>query len=240
MTTLIGSRTAKRRGAVRLRTSRIACSSCADLDDAVRLRHADRRRELADPLGRVAAPAHAGDGRHPRVVPALDVAVRDELAQDALRHHGVGQVEPRELVLVRARRHRQVLDEPVVERPVDLEFERADRVGHALDRVRLAVREVVGRVDAPRVAGARMLGVDDPVEHRVAQVDVRRSHVDAGAQDAGAVRELAAHASARTGRGSRRPVGRATGCRGRVPSACRDAPGSRRPTGRRRRPCRPG
>ena len=36
------------------------------------------------------------------------------------------------------------------------------------------------------------VGVDDPVEDGVAQVDVRRGHVDPGAQDAGAVRELAA------------------------------------------------
>ncbi len=85
----------------------------------------------------------------------------------------------------------QVLDEPVVERPVSLELERADRVGDALDRVGLAVREVVGRVDAPGVAGARVRGVDDPVEDRVAQVDVRRGHVDPGAQHARPVGELA-------------------------------------------------
>ena len=96
---------------------------------------------------------------------------------------------------MRARRHRQVLDQPVVERPVILELERAERVGDALDRVRLAVREVVQRVDAPLVAGARVRRVQDPVEHRVAQVDVRRGHVDLRPQHPRAVRELArAHA----------------------------------------------
>ena len=89
-----------------------------------------------------------------------------------LRQHRVGQIEPRELVLMRPRRHRQVVEEPVVERPVVLELERADRVGDALDGVRLAVGEIVARIDAPGVAGARMLGVQDAVEHRVAQVDV--------------------------------------------------------------------
>jgi hypothetical protein len=74
---------------------------------------------------------------------------------------------------------------------VDLEFERAERVRDALDGVGLAVREVVHRVDAPLVAGARMLGVEDPVHRRVAQVDVRRGHVDLGAQHARAVGELA-------------------------------------------------
>ena len=46
------------------------------------------------------------------------------------------------------------------------------------------------------VAGARMLGVQDAVEHRVAQIDVARGHVDLGAQHARAVRKLAgAHAA---------------------------------------------
>ena len=93
------------------------------------------------------------------------------------------------------RRHRQVLDEPVVERPVGLELQGADRVRDALDRVGLPVGEVVGGVDAPGVAGARVLGVEDAVEHRVAQVDVGRGHVDLRAQHAGAVGELpGAHA----------------------------------------------
>ncbi len=61
----------------------------------------------------------------------------------------------------------------------------------ALDRVRLPVREVVGRVDAPGVAGPRMGGVHDPVEDRVAHVHVRRGHVDPRPEDARAVGELA-------------------------------------------------
>ena len=85
----------------------------------------------------------------------------------------------------------RLLDEPVVEGPVGLELERADRVRDALDRVGLAVREVVRRVDAPRVARARVRGVHDPVQDGVAQVDVRRGHVDPRAQHARAVGELA-------------------------------------------------
>ena len=72
-----------------------------------------------------------------------------------------------------------------------LELERAERVRDALDRVRDGVRVVVHRVDAPRVAGAVVGGVPDAVDHRVAQVDVRRRHVDLRAQHARAVRELA-------------------------------------------------
>ena len=65
----------------------------------------------------------------------------------------------------------------------------------ALDRVGLPVGKVVHRVDAPLVAGAVVVGVEDAVHHRVAQVDVGRGHVDLGAQRARALGELArAHA----------------------------------------------
>ncbi|MNX80473.1 hypothetical protein D3C86_1121350 [compost metagenome] len=53
------------------------------------------------------------------------------------------------------------------------------------------MREVVHRVDAPRIAGAVVMGVADAVEHRVAQHDVRRGHVDLGAQHVLAVAVLA-------------------------------------------------
>jgi len=48
-----------------------------------------------------------------------------------------------------------------LERPVILEFERADRMRDALDRVRLAVGKIVARIDLPRRAGTRMRRVDD-------------------------------------------------------------------------------
>ena len=77
-----------------------------------------------------------------------------------------------------------------------LELEGAEGVGHALDGVGLAVGEVVGGIDAPGVARARVRRVQDAVEDGIAHVDVARRHVDTGTQDAGAVRELAhAHAA---------------------------------------------
>ena len=66
----------------------------------------------------------------------------------------------------------------------------------ALDGVGLAVSEVIARIDAPRLAGARMLGMKNAIEHRVAQIDVAGGHVDLGAQHARAVEEFAgAHAA---------------------------------------------
>ena len=75
-------------------------------------------------------------------------------------------------------------------------LERAERVRDAFDRIRQRMREVVHRVDAPGAAGAVMIGVANAVEHRIAHRDVRRSHVDLGAQHVGAVGKFAgAHAA---------------------------------------------
>ena len=166
------------------------------VDDAVGLGDADALDEVADRLGRHAAPAQAGERRHARIVPACHVTAAHQLGEDALRQHGVRQIEPREFVLMRMRRHRQIGQEPVIERPVILELQRADRVRDAFERVRLAVGEIVARINAPLFSGARMLGMEDAVHHRVAQIDVARSHVDLGAQHPRAVCKLTgAHAA---------------------------------------------
>ena len=72
-----------------------------------------------------------------------------------------------------------------------LEFQRAHGVGHALDRIRLPMRIVVHRVDAPLAAGAVMVGVQDAVHDRIAHVEIGRRHVNLGTQNAGAVGKLA-------------------------------------------------
>ena len=163
----------------------------AGIDHAVGLGDADALDEIADRRRRHAAPTQARNRGHARIVPARDVPAPHQLRQHALGQHRVGHVQPRELVLARPRRHRQVLDEPVVERAVVLELQRADRVRDVLDRIRLAVRVVVARVDLPLRPRARVGGVQDAVEHGVAQVDVAARHIDPGAQHARAVRELA-------------------------------------------------
>jgi hypothetical protein len=84
-----------------------------------------------------------------------------------------------------------VLDDPVVQRPVILEFQRAQRMRDAFDRVRNRVRVVVGRINAPAIAGPVVRRVADPVQRRIAHVDVGRRHVDAGANDVRAVGKLA-------------------------------------------------
>ena len=51
--------------------------------------------------------------------------------------------------------------------------------------------EIVHGIDGPGVAGVVVGDVTDAVDHRIAHLHVRRRHVDPGAQDVGAVRELA-------------------------------------------------
>ena len=162
----------------------------ADIDHAVGLRNADALDEFPDRRRRHAAPLQAGNRRHARIVPAGDMAAAHEFGQHPLGEQRVGQIEAREFILMRLRRHRQLVQQPVVERPVVLELQRADRMRNALDRVRLSVGIVVARIDRPFVAGARMGGVQDAIEHGVAQVDVAGGHVDLGAQHARAVRKL--------------------------------------------------
>ena len=72
-----------------------------------------------------------------------------------------------------------------------LEFERANRMGDVFDRIRLAVRIVIARIDFHCVPVRGCAGVKNAVHHRIAQIDVARRHVDLGAQNARAVRKFA-------------------------------------------------
>ena len=71
----------------------------------------------------------------------------------------------------------QGLDEPVVEGPVDIEFQGADAVGDVLYGVALAVGEVVHGVDAPLVTGTVMMRKLDAVKERVTEHHVGMGHV---------------------------------------------------------------
>ena len=64
---------------------------------------ADAFGESTKTLGCVAAAASAGKGGHARIVPAVDVAVFDQLDQQALGQEDVRQVQAREFDLLRQR-----------------------------------------------------------------------------------------------------------------------------------------
>ncbi len=153
-----------------------------DVGQRVMLGDADGLAELADGGRRVAATAHTRDRWHARIVPAGDALLLHELEQVALRHDGVGQVEAGELDLLRLGRGVERAQEPIVERTVHLELERADGMGDAFVRILQGVGVVVHRVDAPLIAGVMVVRLADAVDDRVAHVHVRRRHVDLGAQ----------------------------------------------------------
>ena len=148
--------------------------------------NADEVAERSDGFGAGsrgdAAPRSVGmrGSSHPSTTPsATSVASR---RFDVI---GVGELEAGELGLAwLVAGQRQVLEVPVVQRPVAVELERAQRVGDALDRIALAVRPVVRRVDDPLVAGAPVVAAADAVHHRIAQLHVLVLHVDLGAQHA--------------------------------------------------------
>jgi hypothetical protein len=105
------------------------------VDQAVRLGHADAADEVADGSGRHAAAAQPRERRHARIVPAIDMAVLHKLREHALGQDRVAEVEPGELVLAGARRDRKMIEQPVVERPMVLEFEGTEGVRDPLDSV---------------------------------------------------------------------------------------------------------
>ena len=162
------------------------------LGEAVVLGHADGSGKGAQRLGPNTPTTQAAQGRHARIVPAGHQAFFDELQQLALAHHRVAEAQAGELNLA-GQRAREVerLEHPVVERPVDLELERANGMGDALQIIADRMGVIVHRVQAPTVAGPVVRGVADAVQGRVPQMDVRRRHVDARPQGAGAVRKLA-------------------------------------------------
>ena len=144
---------------------------------------ADGVDEVAYRLRCVAAAAHTRDGGHAGVIPAVDQPLLDQREQLALAHHGIGEVEAVELDLARTvRLVGQLVDKVVVERAVRHKFQRAYRVGHALEVVALSVCEVVHRIYVPAGAGAVVRMVDDAVHDGVAEVHVARRHVYLGAQ----------------------------------------------------------
>ncbi len=67
-------------------------------------------------------------------------------------------------------------------RRLSSEFQRAQRVRNAFQRIADAVGEVVHRVDAPLVTGLVVFSELNAVQHRIAHHDERRRHIDFGTQ----------------------------------------------------------
>ena len=72
-----------------------------------------------------------------------------------------------------------------------LELQGADRMRNAFDRIRLTMSVIVGRVDAPFIARTVVRRTQHAVHDGIAQIHIRRGHIDLGAQRATAIGEFA-------------------------------------------------
>ena len=147
----------------------------------VHLADADALAEIADGAGGVAPPPQAAESGHPGIVPAGDPSVLHQLAELPLGHDGVVDTQTGKLDLPGfVTGDGDVGDHPVVQRPVILILQGAERVSDALQRVLDGMGEVVHGEDAPFGALAVMLDIADAVEHRVSHVEVAAGQVDLG------------------------------------------------------------
>ena len=91
----------------------------------------------------------------------------------------MGEVEASELGLAwTIRTLPQLLEIPVVERAMAVEFERAERMGGAFDRIGLPVGPVVGGIHLPAVTGTEVVLVANAVHHGITHLHVLVVHVD--------------------------------------------------------------
>ena len=155
------------------------------------LRHADALAEIADGVAGVASSSQTAERRHTRIVPAGDIILLDQLAQLALGHDGVVDAETGKLDLPGLGGNGDIVYHPVVQRAVRLEFQRAQRVRDALQRVLNGVGKVIHRIDAPLVALPVMVHIADAVNDRVTHIEVAGGKIDFCAQRAAALGELA-------------------------------------------------
>ena len=160
------------------------------LDNGISFRHADRLAKCPQGFGSKAAAAQAFERGKARIVPAVHQLAFHQVEQFSLAHDRESDVQSGEFDLLRTLRSLALLDHPVVERPMVLEFQRANRMGNTFHRIGERMREIVSRIDAPGRAGAVMGHMSDAIEHGIAQIDVRRGHVDFGAEHMCAVGEF--------------------------------------------------
>ena len=147
----------------------------------VRFGHPHPVAEIADGFGGIPPPPQAAQGGHAGIVPAGHPALLHQLAQLALGHDGVVDAQPGKLDLPGlVVGNGYVVGHPVVQGPVVFKLQRAKGVGDALQRVLDGVGEVVHGVDAPLVPLAVVVGVVDPVDHRVPHIEVAGGQIDLG------------------------------------------------------------
>ena len=128
---------------------------------------------------------------HPGIVPPGHMSFVHEAQQLSFAHHGIVEHQAGKLGLLRGPVKADLANQPIVDVPVVLEFEGAERVGDPLDGVGEAVRVVVERVGAPGVAAPVVMGMTNPDQERISHDHVGVGQVDLGPYHVGAVGKLA-------------------------------------------------
>src|SRR5512133_906633 len=105
-----------------------------EFEDAVTLGNPNGCAKISNGLGRESAPANSHQRRHSWVVPAAYVTLLYQPEQLAFAQQSVGEIQPVKFDLLR-RENTQLLDEPVVERPMILKFECANGMRDLFQRV---------------------------------------------------------------------------------------------------------
>lgn len=100
-----------------------------------------------------------------------------QLEQLALAGEDVLDIQASEFDLPWFAGNGQVFDEPIVERAVELEFQRTQAVCNPLDRIALAMGEIVCGVDFPLVARSVVMGVQNAIENRVSKIEIGAAHI---------------------------------------------------------------
>src|SRR5258706_15792764 len=89
----------------------------------------------------------------------------------------MGEGQPVKLVLPR-RKYSKMFNVPIVQRTIIVELQGTHGVRNALDRIRLPMCIVVHRVNTPLTTGTMMVQVENSIHDRIAEIKVRRPHLD--------------------------------------------------------------
>jgi hypothetical protein len=113
----------------------------------VRLRNPNTLTELAHCTGWYASPAEATQRVQPRIIPTLHVAFVNKALHLALTGERIHEIETRKFYLTRKTGARQDIgegvDDPIIQRSVDLKLHRTKRVRDPFQSIAQTVREVI-------------------------------------------------------------------------------------------------
>ena len=73
-----------------------------------------------------------------------------------------------------------MLNNPVIDRPMNLKFQRAERVGNVLMSILKRMGEIIHWINAPLVSRIMVILMQDPINNWISHVHVGRSHVNLG------------------------------------------------------------